>query len=104
MSSAGAAITRETVTERSPAIALLPEHELLRERDAGRWRRVGANRDGLGDAAGDHVAIAVRVDRDLVLAAGSERALEARVEALRLEVVEHVLGLVLEAQNGQAGA
>jgi hypothetical protein len=67
---------------------LLAEHELVRQRGPRRRRRVGHHRDGLGDAAGDRVGVAVGLDRDDVLAGIAELALEARGKPGVLEVVK----------------
>src|SRR3954454_13573845 len=95
---------RPSPTARSPgglpAVALAAEHELAGQRDARRRRGVGDDRDGLGHAAGHRAARAVlALADDLVLAALGQRALQAGVQARGLEVVQQVLGLVLEADD-----
>ena len=65
---------------------------------------IGHHGDGLGHAAGDRVGVAVRLDRDRVVAGLRELALQTGREARVLEVVQQVLGLVLEPQHGDLGA
>src|SRR3954452_11083139 len=86
------------------AVSVAGEDQLLRDRRP-RWRRrVGADRDGLGDALGDAMLARGGGDRDAVVVGGAELALEARLEARGFEVVEELLGLVLEAQDVDLGA
>ena len=86
-------------------VALLAQDELRGQGDARRRRRVGDDRDGLGDAARQRQPVAGgRLDDDLVVAGLDQRALQARVQPGGLEVVQQVLGLVLEAQDRDLGA
>ena len=64
----------------SAAVAVAGEDQLLGDRRARRRRRVGADRDGLGDAAGDLVAAVGGGDRDAVVVGALELALEAGLE------------------------
>ena len=60
------------------AVAVRREDQLLRDRRPRRRRRVGADRDGLGDAAADLVLAVGGGDCDPVLVGALELALEAR--------------------------
>src|SRR3954470_19689023 len=81
------------------AVALLREHELAGgERGARRRRGIGADCDGLGDRPRDGRGAAVVGDyRDLAIRE-FDRSRQPRVEARVLQVVQQVLGLVLEAE------
>ena len=80
-------------------VAVLGQDQLLRgRRGARRRRRVGAHRDRLGDRGGDGDLAVAGVDRH-VLALGRHRAVHAGLHARGHELVEQVLGLVLEAQD-----
>src|SRR5688572_31731073 len=104
MRSLGAGITRETVTDLLPAISILSEYELVGQGHPWRRGRIGSHGHRLGHAARDDVARSVRLDRHLVLSRGRQRALEPRMKPCLLQVVEDVLGLVLEPQDAQCGA
>ena len=87
------------------AVALLGEHELLGQRGARRRRRVGEHRDGLGDRAGERRACRRRTSTTTCSSSTvGDHALAAGLEALGLEQVQQVLGLVLEAQDRDLGA
>src|SRR5688500_17339364 len=101
MRSLGAGITRETVTDLLAAITILSEYELVGQGYPGWRRRIGRHGHRLGHATRDDVAGSVRLNRNLVLPGGGERALEPGVEPCVLQVVEEVLGLVLEPQDAQ---
>ena len=66
--------------------------------------RLSAHRNRLGDAARHRVAAVVRDDDDLVIARALELAVQPGVQAALLEVVQELLGLVLEAQHRDLGA
>src|SRR5439155_14212364 len=85
-------------------VRALTEHELPGKRDARRRRGVGEDRHRLGHAARDHRAAAVMLDDDLAVAGARQRALEPGLETRGLEVVQQVLGLVLEAQDADLRA
>ena len=80
-------------------VAVLGDDELLGQRDARRRRRVGDHRDRLGHRGRERDLLAAELDRDLLVARGHERALEPRLDAAIVEVVQELLGLVLEAQD-----
>src|SRR6478672_10717702 len=82
----------------SAAVAVRGQHQLLGNGGAWWRRRVGADRDGLGDAAG-HVVLAVpRGDGDALLVGALDLPLQPRVQPGVLQVVQKLLGLVLKAQ------
>src|SRR5947208_15352190 len=64
----------------SASVALLREHELLGQCRARRRGGIGRDRDGLGDAMRDHVAVDVRLDRHLVVVRCRDAALEPRMQ------------------------
>ena len=84
--------------------SLLAEHQLLGQRGARRRRRVGDHGDGLGHRARERgVAVGERDDDVLGVDLG-DLALLARRQALVLEQVQQILGLVLEPQHGHPRA
>ncbi len=87
------------------AAVALAQHELLRQRGARRRRRVGDDGDGLGDAGGETEAPSVGgAQLDVLGPALGDDGLESRLDAGGLQVVQEVLGLVLEAQHAYGGA
>ncbi len=85
-------------------VALLCEHELLGQRGARRGRRVGEHRHGLGHRAGERGVPVGERDHHVVGVDLGDLALLARGETLVHEEVQQVLGLVLEAKNGDLRA
>src|SRR4051812_8937670 len=80
-------------------VAVAREHELLGQRDPRRGRRVGPDRHRLGDRAQDAHLVPVGLEHDLVAVVLAQRGRQPRLETLVLQVVQEVLGLVLEAQD-----
>src|SRR5512132_2761997 len=85
-------------------VAVAREHELLGQRDPRRRRRIGDHRHRLGDRTQDAHLMAAGVQDDLVAVVLAQGGRHARLEALLLQVVQEVLGLVLETQDGDRSA
>ena len=96
--------TASAVPATSAPVALAPEHQLLGERDPRRRRGVGDHRHGLGDARGDGRHLAVGHDGHVLAVVGGDLALQPGLDARALEVVQEILGLVLEPQDRHLGA
>ena len=88
------------------AAVALAEHELLGQRGARRRRGVGDHRDGLGDARRDRAASPVGGLRRRPAPSSRSASVPSRPGSRpeRLQVVQQVLGLVLEAQHAHRGA
>src|SRR3954447_13103816 len=84
-------------------VTIRADHQLIGQGRARRWRGIGPDRDRLGDALRDLVTAVVRRHHDLIFPRALERALQARMQACALQVVEYLLGLVLEAQDDHVG-
>src|SRR4051812_19693339 len=80
-------------------VAVAREHELLGQGDPRRGRRIGDDRHRLGDRAQDAHLVPAGVEHDLVAVVLAYGGRQPRLEALVLQVVQQVLGLVLQAQD-----
>jgi hypothetical protein len=64
----------------------------------------GPHRHGLGHAEGDRGRRPVELELDVVAVGGGDRALRAGIEARGLEVVQQVLGFVLQTEDSHRRA
>jgi hypothetical protein len=84
------------------AVALAAEHQLLGQRDPRRRRRVGEHRHGLGDTDRDGGLAPVSGDRHVLAVVADHLAVHSGFDPGVLEVMQEVLGLVLEPENRHA--
>src|SRR3954451_2663843 len=90
--------SRSSTGELAP-VAGAREHELLGQGDPRRGRRIGDDRHRLGDRAQDAHLVPAGVEHHLVAVVLAHGGRQPRLEALVLQVVQQVLGLVLQTQD-----
>src|ERR1700683_3758546 len=88
----------------SASVALPTEYELLGEGDTGGRRRLCEHRDCLRDAPRHRRFAIAGLDGHVVAVVGVDLTLEPGLDAGVLQVVEQILGLVLEPQDRDARA